>query len=72
MLVGQLRDALAPSELRNHRLGPLRRIDEEPLLVQIDVCLSKRGDRHVVLSFPAVGMFEPMPGMSRPGSRLCQ
>ena len=79
-VVGKLLDPFALGDLGGHLLGPLLGVDEEPFVVELDV---GGGDGHgghgqsflspmVAGVLPAVGMVEAMPGMSRPGRRLCQ
>ena len=74
-------------EGRGHVLGPLLGVGEEAVVVDLDGDARDgrggHGDSFSVgdtgasagamrRSLPAIGMVEPMPGMSRPGSRACQ
>src|ERR1035437_252050 len=83
--VGEIGNAFFARQSWNHRLCPLIRPEEEPLLIDVNghpgerLCWAQRRGGHAFPSicgrtrlFPERGIVELTPGMSRPGNSTCQ
>src|SRR6266487_1587978 len=78
---GQLDDAVLACDLLSQPLVPLVRVGQEALRVGVEARSGDQGCSHLVLLqlactgtrfLPAVGIAGPRPGISHPGSNVCQ